>query len=468
MVDNHSISLLVHAFTIAEFIYWSNRCFVRRYLDFFHAMPVRIFNAAEYRRQKYGNINDSEWFDGSNVAAQKIRHEVNLWAVNGSKDFLSEHKSGVAIIDSTNPTHKRRALIVRELLQVGAKVMFIEVINDNQHILTEQYRETVESSPDFEGMEQLQAEVEYRKRIDRYHLYFEPIDEGEYSIVENYWSYMKCDHNRKRFIVNRFGGHLPQRVVHFIMNLRTSTHPFYLSRHGQSIYNALGKIGGDSGLSEHGLNYAKALAEFVDRKITRNSTEEEELPARLWTSTLRRTHETTQFIRQYPLVVKDKGGNAFEWRQMRLRKWHHLDELFAGECDGLTYEEIEKLFPEEFERRSSDKLAYRYPRGESYLDVIARLEPVIIEMERHAEPLLIVAHQGILRIIVAFYTGLSRAEAPYVSVPLNTVLELVPSAFGCKETRHVLYKPEKALPKDGQDEPMAKFPHLLDTNPSSH
>jgi len=81
-----------------------------------------------------------------------------------------------------------------------------------------------------------------------------------------------------------------------------------------------------------------------------------------------------------------------------------------------------------------DKLAYRYPRGESYLDVIARLEPIIIEMERHQEPLLIIAHQAILRIIYAFYMGLSRPEAPYVSIPLNTVIKLVPAAYGCAET----------------------------------
>lgn len=87
----------------------------------------------------------------------------------------------------------------------------------------------------------------------------------------------------------------------------------------------------------------------------------------------------------------------------------------------MTYEQIETVFPEEFNLRQIDKLAYRYPRGESYLDVIARLEPIIIEMERHREPLLIVGHQGILRIIYAFYMGLSRAEAPYVSIPLNTV-----------------------------------------------
>lgn len=95
--------------------------------------------------------------------------------------------------------------------------------------------------------------------------------------------------------------------------------------------------------------------------------------------------------------LRDGDDHAIEWVQMRPRAWHHLDELFAGACDGMTYEEIEELYPQEFEMRELDKLAYRYPRGESYLDVIARLEPIIMEMERHREPLLIVGHQGIVQ-----------------------------------------------------------------------
>jgi hypothetical protein len=67
------------------------------------------------------------------------------------------------------------------------------------------------------------------------------------------------------------------------------------SSHGQSEYNTEGRIGGDSGLSEHGLAYAHKLAEFVEQKVTRDP-EGRVLPARLWTSTMRRTIETAQFI----------------------------------------------------------------------------------------------------------------------------------------------------------------------------
>lgn len=106
-----------------------------------------------------------------------------------------------------------------------------------------------------------------------------------------------------------------------------------------------------------------------------------EVPARLWTSTMRRTKETAQFIIQNKILINGDefdsgcgsishsrsedssigkvpstdGSNVetagvegftqplikFEWTQMRPRAWHHLDELFAGECDGMTYEEIE-------------------------------------------------------------------------------------------------------------------------------
>ncbi|KAM3567085.1 hypothetical protein VYU27_010764, partial [Nannochloropsis oceanica] len=149
-------------------------------------------------------------------------------------------------------------------------------------------------------------------------------------------------------------------------------------------------------LSHHGQNYAKQLAAFAQERIMTDTDTKHPRPARLWTSTMRRTKETAQYIPKQTIVIKDENDAALElqWTSMKPRAWHHLDELFAGVCDGMTYEEIEKHYPEEFARRNIDKLAYRYPRGESYLDVIARLEPIIIEMERHREPLLIVGHQA--------------------------------------------------------------------------
>ena len=44
----------------------------------------------------------------------------------------------------------------------------------------------------------------------------------------------------------------------------------------------------------------------------------------------------------------------------------------------MTYEDIHEKFPKEFALRDQDKFHYRYPKGESYEDLVHRLEPVIM------------------------------------------------------------------------------------------
>jgi broad specificity phosphatase PhoE len=44
--------------------------------------------------------------------------------------------------------------------------------------------------------------------------------------------------------------------------------------------------------------------------------------------------------------------------------------------------------PEEYAARAKNKFTYRYPRGESYQDIVHRLEPVIIELMRQKTPVL--------------------------------------------------------------------------------
>ena len=90
---------------------------LRRYLSFFHAVPVEIFSAADYRRKEYGSLQDADWFDPVNTEAQSIRMLCNTNALNDAINFLKSSINGVAILDSTNPTHERRKNIKNKLLQ---------------------------------------------------------------------------------------------------------------------------------------------------------------------------------------------------------------------------------------------------------------------------------------------------------------------------------------------------------------
>ena len=146
--------------------------------------------------------------------------------------------------------------------------------------------------------------------------------------------------------------------------------------------------------------------------------------ARLWTSSLLRTIQTAALI-PHP-IVRGPDGTPNAWEEMSPRVYRNIDEIFAGDCEGLTPEEMEKAHPQTATLRKTDKIGFRYPRGESYFDLISRLEPCIQEMESYAEPLLIVSHQAILRLIFAYLTGVDREKAPLMldAIHQNVVYQI--------------------------------------------
>mmetsp|Transcript_44109 Transcript_44109/g.64827 ORF Transcript_44109/g.64827 Transcript_44109/m.64827 type:complete len:528 (+) Transcript_44109:288-1871(+) len=445
-----------------------------RYLNFFLDVPSEIFNAGDYRREMVGAQVPASFYDPNNEKALRQLTEVRNAALEDMVQFLKLDGVRVAVYDAPNATTDKREMISNRLKQerIGAKQIFLECICDDEEILKKNIRKYLDSAPDYRDCDPDAAFKDFKERRERYMSDYETVHDEEGSYVKVY----DC----KRFVLNNIRGYLPLKICHFVMNLHTLPRTFYLSRHGQSEYNVLGKIGGDSGLSKAGLEYARRLADYARDVITvktntlandynGTTTEKEitneDIPARLWTSTLRRTKETAQFIK-HPSITHpgnkqtDDQDEVRDWVQLRPLPRRNLDELYAGTCDGMTYKEIEQVYPEEFARRQSDKLSYRYPRGESYMDVILRLEPLAHEMERTREPILMIGHQGILRILYAYFMGLSRDEAPYVSIPLNTVIKLEPHAYGCKEERICLMNKKEML-NDGQDEPVTSMPRLV-------
>ena len=175
------------------------------------------------------------------------------------------------------------------------------------------------------------------------------------------------------------------------------------------MYNLSGQIGGDANLSSRGQRYAQELPKLVKASAG-------ETPLTVWISTLKRTAQTAQHLPYEKL------------------SWKALDELDSGVCDGLTYADIEKQYPQDFKARDADKYNYRYLGGESYRDVVIRLEPIIMELER-SENILIVTHQAVLRCIYAYFMGSSQEQSPWMEVPLHCLIKLTPRAYKTEEER---------------------------------
>ena len=69
----------------------------------------------------------------------------------------------------------------------------------------------------------------------------------------------------------------------------------------------------------------------------------------------------------------------------------------------------------------------RYPSGESYRDVIARLDTVVTELERGRDCVLVVAHQAILRALYGYFTDMPLA----VSIALSLWLLFMIIIYYC-------------------------------------
>ena len=404
---------------------------VARYLQFFHGAPTKVFNVGNYRREISGAKVGSSFFSNKNAKSLAERQKAAEYAMRDLKQWLQEKndKGRVGIFDATNTTKKRREWIIQELagiMESKSHIIFVESICNNEDIINENIRAVKLNMPDYKGENPEKAVEDFKKRIENYESIYQPISDEELSWVR------LVDAGRQ-VTMNNIKGFLAGRVVQFLINLHFHPRPIYLSRHGQSEYNKLQKVGGDSGLSPAGEEYALALSKYVDEHILVDKIDGidgDPMHARLFTSSLRRTKLTARHIKHDTL---DDG-----WIVMRPKVLRNLDEIYAGVFDGYTYKEIQTVAPEEFEARSRNKLTYRYPRGESYLDVIDRLAPVIQEIERTKDPILIVGHQGILRIIYSYFMDYPREKAPFEKIPLNTIIKLIPDTYDCKEERKCL------------------------------
>ncbi|XP_078677777.1 6-phosphofructo-2-kinase/fructose-2,6-bisphosphatase-like isoform X19 [Branchiostoma floridae x Branchiostoma belcheri] len=405
-----------------------------RYLNWI-GVKCRVFNVGEYRRSAVKEYKKFDFFDPQNKEAMKIRNQFCQQAMEDMIGWL-ENEGDVAVFDATNTTRERRQLVMDYCQkEKNFKVFFIESMCDDPEVVAENVKITLQdtsssfagheelgeisegrgaaapfrrdvgevkvNSPDYRNMNKDEAMRDFLERIRMYQKSYEPLD-TEYDKEK---SFIQVHNVGQRFLVNQIQDHVQSKICYYLMNIHVLPRSIYLTRHGESELNIKGRIGGDSSLSFRGRQFANALAKFMEEQDVNN--------LKVWTSQLKRTIETA-------------GGF-----HAPIEQWKALNEIDAGVCEEMTYEEIQEKYPEEFAMRDQDKYHYRYPRGESYQDLVARLEPVIMELERQTN-VLVICHQAVMRCLLAYFLDKNSDDLPYLKVPLHTVMKLTPMAYGCK------------------------------------
>ncbi len=374
-----------------------------RYLNW-QGYAARVFNVGSYRRKRLGASQRARFFDPDNPVAVRARDEIAEAAL---VDVFAWLKRGgqIAIYDATNGTKARRKWVSRQCETAGVRVVFVESICNDPTIIGSNIAGTKLLSPDYIGADPGGAIADFRARIAHYKRVYETLSDDSLR-------YVKIIDGGRQIVANNISGYVLGRLVNYLMNLQMAPQTIWLTRHGESEYNVVGRLGGDTSLTAAGRAYADRLAAFLVEHVEATPT--------VWTSTLRRTIQTAEVL---------------PWEKLHLPA---LDEIEAGICNGMTYEEVAQRWPEDFAARKADKLRFRYPRGESYQDVIDRLNPLIINLERKRRPVVVIAHQAVLRALYAYFADKTPEECPRLEIPLHTVIELVPRAYCCDESRFTL------------------------------
>jgi len=398
----------------------------------------------EHAKDAAAMEHTAEFFDPQNKSAAMIRESLAMETLHDLLDYVLDGPGSVGIFDATNSTLDRRKRVMETIrARAGAElnVLFIESLCKDENLLEANMRLKL-SGPDYRDKDPEAALADFRKRVEVYAKNYVPI--GEYEERNNMPYVQMIDVGRK-VISHQVKGFLSAQAVYYLLNFNLGPRMIWITRHGESMDNIRGKVGGDSELSENGRHYAQAMSRFIDSKRKEWDWHQSEkvhhthFPPQpgdhtppnpywgdadgspknfcVWTSMLKRSFQSSEYF----------DDEAYEIKQMRM-----LDELNAGMMEGLTYEEIRTKHGAEFKARQENKLQYRYPGpgGEGYLDVINRLRPVIVELERMTDHCLLIGHRSVARVLLAYFQGLKRDEVADVECPLGMLYCLEPKPYG--------------------------------------
>ncbi|CEP14530.1 hypothetical protein [Parasitella parasitica] len=436
---------------------------VLRYLNWLQ-YETKVFNVGNLRRVNKASQQldqSANFFDPDNKDGNKIRDELAMMVLDQLIEWL---RSGgrVAIHDATNSTVQRRKILIDRLQQEpDIKVLILESVCTDKKVLERNFRLKL-SGPDYKDKDPAKALSDFRHRVANYERAYEPVGDWE---EDHDIQYCKLVNVGKKVIAYNISGYLSGQCIFYLMNFNLAERQIFVTRHGESQDNLTGRIGGDASLSPKGRRFSKALARFVkERRVTfaldlarrriqeekeskdplRDSDDEDQAADELeehktekkvrataeaisnsqftiWTSMLKRSMETAQ---------------SFDPDEYDIKHIRFLNEINSGSREGMTYEEIKSQFPNEFQARQDNKLYYRYPGmgGESYIDVIHRLQSMIIELERMSQSCLIITHRVVLRILLSYLLEWSQTDTPHMLVPIHTVYELRPKPYGVELT----------------------------------
>ena len=194
-------------------------------------------------------------------------------------------------------------------------------------------------------------------------------------------------------------------------------HLVYFLRHGETDWNAERRLQGqlDIPLNAIGRRQSAQCATVLRRLLAANNRTPEDFT--FLSSPLRRARETMEIVRAgLQLAPHDYAADS------------RLLEMSFGRWEGLTFREVKATGRGILAERERDKWNFRPPDGESYAQLLARVE------EWHSTAsgnLIVAAHGGVARVLRVIFGARTKADSVLGSVQQGVVYELSAGFTDC-------------------------------------
>ncbi|KAF8137338.1 bifunctional 6-phosphofructo-2-kinase fructose-2,6-bisphosphate 2-phosphatase [Boletus edulis] len=416
---------------------------LERYLRWM-GVKTYVVSLGDYRRKTLGGAQslppDYFTLGEKTPETMALRKMVSGGCEKLIWDFF-EGGGQVVIYDANNGSQKARQSLAEKFDKEGIHVILLESICDNKEIIETNIRNVKISSPDYRDWDPDKAVEDYYGRIRDSEMLYE-------TITETNWPFIRIFNVGEKIMVNNIRGYLQSRIVFFLMNIHNRFRMIYFARSGQSLIEHSYKA--DSDLSPAGWEYAEKLKDFVTERrakaLEQRGYDPSDRRLVIWTSTRCRAHHTAwpfqaiqsslstlsldsstpSALTDFPTAPKEGASKL----RVKVVEKPQMSEINPGVWDGLTPDQAKKFYPEEWARFVKDPYAFRAPRAESYHDLSVRLEPVLVELEREKEDLLIIGHSSVIRCLLAYLIGLPASEIPAIEIARGDLLEVVPTSYG--------------------------------------
>jgi len=169
-------------------------------------------------------------------------------------------------------------------------------------------------------------------------------------------------------------------------------------------------LGGDTPLSFAGQEYAIEMCKLINERETLSRSA-------AGVTTAHRAMVLAGTLKRYDMMAEELSKEA-GGRKRKVLHIQRLNELCAGSLDSLSYDQMKAKYPNEFKARLADKLHYRYPGvgGESYTDVIMRLQETVLLLEQLRNDVIVVCDRAVCRVLIGYFHGTDLPELPYMEV----------------------------------------------------